>query len=508
MKKTMRYLRLSAFVAAGALLASCAKEEEPVANQEIENEDVVVTLTTSVSLSENASRAITGTGEKTFAVGDQIAVFYTNTSSATVKATSQALTSDDISNSGKVARFTVSLTNPSNTNLSVRYVYPASMVDDSGEMTSLASQDGTLEGLKAFDYAEGSGTRTVEDLPAIDLTNQLAVGVFTLKNNTGSANLSGITTVKIFSTEGDYTITSTSAITWPIYVAMKPVANKAVSFKASDATNNYWKLVSGATLAANNFYPISVTMGVPGALPGKFTVGGTSQSPIKVYFSQGNLQHTGNPTYWKFAEDQVVYLGSSNAHSEDAVADRDLFGWGTKAYPNRILTTESSYSWAEWGENAILNGGNTANYGWKTLQGDGWRNLISGLGFTKATIGGEKGVNGLILFPDNWNTGFSFEMPTSTNSNDLRHANYNSYVITTAVWKRMEAFGAVFLPAAGYRTGSNTYDVGSVGYYWAYAEGSNPTPEWLEILSNDLGVANSGIYKSRGCSVRLVRNVQ
>lgn len=504
----MQYLGLAAFVAAGALLAGCAKEEEPVANQEIETEDVVVTLTASVSFGENASRTLSGTGEKTFAVGDQIAVVYTNTSNATVKATSQALTVGDITNAGKSAQFTVSLTNPSSTNLSVRYVYPASMVDDSGVMTSLASQTGTLAGLQAFDYAEGSGTRTADILPAIDLTNQLAVGVFTLKNNAGTDNLSGITKVEIFSTEGDYTITPTSTISWPIYVAMKPVANKAVSFKASDATNNYWKLVSGATLAANNFYPISVTMGVPGALPGKFSVGNTI-NPFQVYFSQGNLRHIGQgSSYWKFAEDQVDYLGSSNATQGEAV-NRDLFGWGTKSNPNRIVTYEESYtSWAEWGENAILNGGNMENYGWKTLQGNGWRNLISGMGFTKATIGGENGKKGLILFPDNWNTGFSFEMPTSTNPNDLRHANYNSYVITTAVWKRMEAFGAVFLPAAGYRTESNTWDVGSVGYYWAYAEGSPPTSEWFKILSGDLGVENSGISKSRGCSVRLVRIVQ
>lgn len=506
----MQYLGLAAFVAAGVLLAGCAKEEEPVANQGIETEDVVVTLTARVSLGNTSTKAVNGDGVKTFAEGDQIAVVYTNTSNATVKATSQALTVGDITNAGKSAQFTVSLTNPSSTNLSVRYVYPASMVDDSGVMTSLASQTGTLAGLQAFDYAEGSGTRTDNDLPAIDLTNQLAVGVFTLKNNAGTDNLSDITKVEIFSTEGDYTITPTSTISWPIYVAMKPVANKAVSFKASDATNNYWKLVSGATLAANNFYPISVTMGVPGALPGKFSVG-NNNNPFQVYFSQGNLQHIGNPSYWKFAEDQVVYLGLSNANSADAVVDRDLFGWGTKGSPNEVRDDVTKYaSWADWGENAIRNGGNTANYGWKTLQGDGWRNLISGMGFTKATIGGENGVKGLILFPDNWNTGFSFDMPNFNDPNDLRHANYDSYVITTAVWKRMEAFGAVFLPAAGYRTASNTWDVGSVGYYWAYAEGSDPTPEWFKILSDDLGVENEnyGISKSRGCSVRLVRNVQ
>lgn len=506
MKKTMRFLCLAAFVAMGAFLSGCVKDLEPTDTQNPQ-EDVVVTLTTSISLGNTSTRAVNASGVKTFAVGDQIAVIYTNSSNATIKAVSQALTAGEISNAGKSAQFTVSLTNPSSTNLSVRFVYPASMVDDSGEMTSLASQTGTLAGLQAFDYAEGSGTRTDNDLPAIDLTNQLAVGVFTLKDHAGSADLSGITTVKIFSTEGDYTITSTSAISWPIYVAMKPVANKAVSFKASDATNNYWKLVSGATLAANNFYPISVTMGFPGALPGEFSVG-NSINPFKVHFSQGNLQHIGNPSYWKFAENQLAYLGEANASSETNV-DRDLFGWGTKSSPNEVINDVTKYaSWADWGENAIRNGGNMENYGWKTLQGNGWRNLIERMGFTKATIGGENGVKGLILFPDNWNTGFSFEMPTSTNSNDLRHAKYNSYVITTAVWKRMEAFGAVFLPAAGYRSVSNTWDVGSVGYYWAYAEGSDPTSEWFKILSDDLGVENSGISKSRGCSVRLVRNVQ
>ena len=526
MKKTMQYLRLAAFVAAGVLLAGCAKEEEPVANQEIETEDVVVTLTASVSFGESASRTLSGTGEKTFAVGDQIAVVYTNTSNATVKATSQALTVGDITNAGKSAQFTVSLTNPSSTNLSVRYVYPASMVNDSGVMTSLASQTGTLAGLQAFDYAEGSGTRTSDALPAIDLTNQLAVGVFTLKDHAGSADLSGITKVEIFSTEGDYTITPTSTISWPIYVAMKPVANKAVSFKASDATNNYWKLVSGATLAANNFYPISVTMGVPGALPGKFSVTNT----IQVYFSQGNLQYQASSTTWRFANTQLNFLGAAggNLTAEDSRVNQsgwiDFFCWGTGSTSDAYKLSVIKSSFVEWGANSILNGGSDRN--WSTLPKNAWIGLLTqrstttfqqtsgekSVRYAKATV---NDVEGMILFPDDWDTALFDpvypDYPTST---------FASNKIASSDWARMEAFGAVFLPAAKSRY-NRVYDSGSTakyGLYWTensegdtYADAMFFEESHVDLIYqhqfNTFGSSPVVFYRSHGCSVRLVRIV-
>ena len=54
---------------------------------------------------------------------------------------------------------------------------------------------------------------------------------------------------------------SRSAAAGPIYVAMQPVAtDKTISLVANDASNSYYKSVSGKELAANNMYPINVTM--------------------------------------------------------------------------------------------------------------------------------------------------------------------------------------------------------------------------------------------------------
>lgn len=506
MKKTMRFLCLAAFVAMGAFLSGCVKDLEP-SDAQNPQEDVVVTVTTNLSFNGIASRAVSGLGAKTFVVGDKIAVVYTNTSDATVKVESQPLTASDISDDGKSADFIVSLTNPKTGD--VTYVYPASRVNADGTEASISAQAGTLAGLQEFDYAkvkieDGLTVNGSEiSLPTVaSLENQLAICKFWLKDNSGTAYLTGITSVSIYNGNDVYTISRSSAITWPIYVAMKPTSS-AISFKASDGTNNYWKLVSGATLAAGGVYTIDVKMGVPGALPGKFSVGNNEQ----VHFSQGNLQNMGaaETRYWKFAEDQLDYLGSTSTNNSpsEIYVNRDLFGWGTRDNPCFISVQSNDYNWLEWGENAIKNGGNSENYGWNTLPRQVWQTLfnpgVPGLiTYAKARIGGA--VDGLILFPDNWDTGVF--NPTSPNA---ENAEYTSNQITVATWKRLEAFGAVFLSAAGYRGGSSVSSVGIEGDYWSYDKGTNPvTPAWLKILDGGLSIVNDGINKSVGRSVRLV----
>lgn len=482
-----------------ALLAGCAREMDPVEAGESQ-EDVVVTLTTRVSLGNTSTKAVNGDGVKTFAVGDQIAVVYTNTSTATVKATSQALTSGDISNSGKSAQFTVSLINPVDGD--VRYVYPASMVNDSGNMTSLASQDGTLAGLQAFDYAEGSGEMTSTVLPSyVALENQLAVGKFTLKDYTGTTDLTGITSLKVFCDRRCYTVTSASSFADTIYVAMNPIADKAVSFKASDGTNTYWKMVPSATLEASNIYPVNVTMGYPGVLPGEFSVSATEQ----VHFSQGNLQYIGSAStpYWKFAENQLTYLGEANASSETNV-DRDLFGWGTKTAPYQTSDNGVDYSWAEWGENVISNGGNAENVGWYTLPDAGWDYMLSlnsegrqGDRFVKATV---DGVCGLIIFPDGW----AGDRPFA--SKNTENVSFSSNSVTLPDWENnLEPYGAVFLPNAGRRSGVSVSVSSTSGYYWTstpYHESNIYQASALNLFDSLLAFAY--ITRATGYSVRLV----
>ena len=226
-----------------------------------------VTFTAKVNLDTgNGSKQLSENGVKTFAAGEQIAVVYINTSDQTVKATSVALTADDISNEGKSATFTVTLTDPK-AGTTVKYVYPASMVDNNGNETAIANQDGTLESLSSlYDYAYGEGTFDGSELPRLTLSNQFAIGKITLKNYAGSSTLSYITGATITDGTNTYTIKpASSEFSWPIYVAMKPVSSdKTITINATDegerAYDTYTKFVTGKTLYAGKMYTLTVKM--------------------------------------------------------------------------------------------------------------------------------------------------------------------------------------------------------------------------------------------------------
>ena len=277
MKLSFRYFAL---VVMGALISGCAEEVEdlqPAANGN-------VTMKTTVSLDERAStRALTEAGVKTFTAGDQIAVVYEQ-ASGTAKALSVALTDDDITNSGKDAAFTVTLSSPK-ANGKVRYIYPASMVADDVSTTApgndatikwsnLNTQDGLLSSLESkLDLATFDGEMTAQgNLPkTATLANQLTICKFTLKDFAGTSTLDALTSATI--TDGTYTYTITPAspatvLTWPIYVAMKSVTDdKTITVTATTnativdgATLSYKKQVTGNALAAGNIYPVNVKM--------------------------------------------------------------------------------------------------------------------------------------------------------------------------------------------------------------------------------------------------------
>jgi hypothetical protein len=86
------------------------------------------------------------------------------------------------------------------------------------------------------------------------------------------------------------------------------------------------------------------------------------------------------------------------------------------------------------------------------------------------------GVNGVILLPDNWSTpvGLSFTASTTrglewngTYYFNEQADNYTHNAYTEAEWSRMESAGAVFLPAAGYREGTQVSLVGKAIDYWS-----------------------------------------
>ena len=256
---------MAALFFVGAIVTGCSNEDESKTSTPQPTPSKSITLTTTVSRDgEGDTRAVTEGGVKTFAVGEQIAVIYTNTSSQRVVAVSNTLTVDDITNEGKDAKITVTLTDPVAGR--VDYIYPANMANSDGttNYSALCMQDGTWATLSSkLDYAKGSGEMTGSGseftLPSIALANQLAICKFKVKDS-GSEITGSITGLTV--SDGINTYTASRAATdAPIYMAIQPVSSdKTLSFVANNASNSYYKNVTSLTLAANNIYPLNVTM--------------------------------------------------------------------------------------------------------------------------------------------------------------------------------------------------------------------------------------------------------
>jgi hypothetical protein len=263
-----------------------------------------------------------------------------------------------------------------------------------------------------------------------------------------------------------------------------------------------------------------------GAVSGKFIINSNCD---RVYFSQGNLQYQASTNTWRFAENQWNYVGDANGNiSETYDGWIDLFSWGTSGYNHGAMcyqpwSTSTNYSdyyaygeytynlydqtgKADWGYNVISNGDNTEAQ-WRTLTKDEWlyvffsRPTLSGIRYAKATV---DGVNGFVLLPNDWDAS-TFDL----NNTNISSANYTSNTITAADWTNtLEANGAVFLPAAGYRNGTSViipFPYGH-GLYWSSSYHDSFTARHLSFNSGFLEM--TGTSRSVGLSVRLVHSAE
>lgn len=246
---------------------------------------------------------------------------------------------------------------------------------------------------------------------------------------------------------------------------------------------------------------------IPGALSGRFTINASGE---KVVFSQGNLQYVGT---WQFAENQWDCFSTSQYNDH-----RDLFGWGTGDAPNKVSDNNDDYdTFTDWGTNAITNGGNTENSGWRTLTKDEWVYLFYSRenAATLFGFGSVNSMNGLIILPDNWTTpeGASFTASTTlglTNLGSYYHNgnnnNYSHNTYTAEQWAVMESAGAVFLPAAAYRhwdLNIKYTDLG--GFYWSSTPYDSDKAYYLNFYYNDLDPQFNEM-RCGGRPVRLVRS--
>ena len=530
MEKTMKFLSMAALALMGAVMTGCSSDSDELFSepQQPENKDKVETLTTTVSFNDGvaATRALTEDGVKTFAVGDQIAVAYKNSQDEWVKAVSTALTADDITNGGKSAKFTVTVSNADKTK-DVKYIYPASIADDYGfvDYKLLDVQDGSLTTLaSSLDACQGIGAWNGENLPALALENQFTICKFKIKAG-GSDITSSITQLTINDGYNTYTVTPTSSLN-DIWVAIRSDEKGKCTYKiyAAKGKDLYTKTVSGKAFDMGKIYPINVTTTkVDGAISGQFTV---NSSGKQVFFSQGNLQATTTDSWstWTFSFMEHQYSTvetNANPYCTANYGDKtvvSLFGWGTSGYNHRTLywqpystTNNSDYYGAygslyydlnqagqngnaDWGYNAISNGGNTENSGWRTMTSDEWSYLLTNHTRGWASV---NGVSGLVIRPYGVSTAVA--------------ASYDA-----EAWAVEEAAGAVFLPAAGVRVGntdaekkSYVLSVGKYAFYWTathYDNSGNHNAYRTDISSSGVTVTYNA-NPACGNAVRLVKDV-
>lgn len=256
-----------------------------------------------------------------------------------------------------------------------------------------------------------------------------------------------------------------------------------------------------------------------GLLKGKFCV---STSGV-VQFSKGNLQYQASTDTWRFAGEQYTIVGENNDHiSKTGNMWIDLFGWGTGKNPSLASTENIAYSYfADWGINKISNGGNINNQ-WRTLTADEWAYLFHKRRHAQRLLGFGSvcGVNGVIILPDN--CVIPSELFTPCDSPEVVWVNsgyyyneknnnftYNTY--TSDQWKQMEEYGAVFLPAAGYRAGTFVHNVGAYGSYWSSSLNKNDGAFGLLFNATYLYPKNDDYkfcLRYYGKSVRLVQEAR
>ena len=248
-----------------------------------------------------------------------------------------------------------------------------------------------------------------------------------------------------------------------------------------------------------------------GALSGKFTINGSGD---KVRFSQGNLQWSG--TYgWRFAPNQWSYIGENANNDTPTVSDGnylEFFCWGATGLNGVNPNTEDSYLGGsanlsgnnDWGANAISNGGNKANSGWRTLSTTEWQYLFDSRTnasdkYAGATV---NGIHGILLLPDSWT------LPDGCAFTAGQGEGWSTNTYDTSQWDSMEASGAVFLPAAGFRYGDWILAVEDNGYYWSStANNANESNACgLFFYTSGIESNSASVGRENGLSVRLVRD--
>ncbi|MBQ3618825.1 MAG: hypothetical protein II939_11790 [Bacteroidales bacterium] len=326
-------------------------------------------------------------------------------------------------------------------------------------------------------------------------------------------------------------------------ISMSPCCNHDITINDNDFTvedGRIWIAVPGGKPVKSTGLGTELDKAAKDVVPGTIHTVARQYFTVKskkVYFSKGNLQYNPAAGQWRFAEHQYDCCVTVNGgitggditawYNTDTKYNGwiDLFGWGmwldgVGNDPLRIAKDGEYYPTIETKNFKYMSLSDNPVIGseWTTLtagqkgSNQEWDYLLKNVKFSGGQITTEEGeVNGIILLPDDWSlpNGITFN---SCKQNAVSFID-NKYTVTE--WKKMEANGAVFMPAAGMSESSN----GKVSlegfnnncYYWTSTAANddnanaNANANAYIISAHEKFFYQSNVYRYYGLSVRLVR---
>lgn len=332
-------------------------------------------------------------------------------------------------------------------------------------------------------------------------------GVANLSGNTSNIVMNDVhkNRVNLDITEEDRETVAAGSTSDKYYIFLPPFENKKVTvriqtIRTAMSTLEDQKLrtvtvntSNAVTLPRNYIVPMHVesTPTEDNGLTGYFSVRGDAQGndSYKVVFSRGNLQHVGTALpsdgTWKFADRQYDFFACNNlanagfgvsnttdlfAWSFDYSGDNtrdDKFGMFTYDFWNDYNDWTAGGTFQDWGYYKTISG--DAPQTWFTMTSDEWYYLLhTRVHLTGDDLRGKAKITGIadhpgrlsmsgnthptevygfILLPDDWTPG---DVPSGISFTPASMSNPAENEYTVSQWARLEAAGAMFLPAAGY----------------------------------------------------------
>ena len=369
---------------------------------------------------------------------------------------------------------------------------------------SLASQDGTLAGAMKYHIGYGTTDVTVESGEYegyVVMNTKIAIAhinfttdgttAYTKPVNMGGEGFCNTMTV---SPDGSFSGSGTDGIaigngggtTGERFVTLIPTGETSIFVAFTGDATGSMAFANG--IVENKFYGMKDAVKVTVTPKPKFSVGENTT----VEFSPGNLYWDGSA--FKFEANQWDFsVGEWNESTQNYYWDASHV---SHFYWSKMASVAYAASYSESGTTTsdvfFTNGQSFQVAGemagtWRTLSGAEWDYLLktrdnaSSLRTWK-DLGNN--VKGLVILPDGTDASV---MSSITSTADL------------------ETYGAVFLPASGYRSGTDVKYVGSNGDYWSGTPrvGNVDRAHYLHLTSGDAftGLGNRWV----GYAVRLVR---